>query len=283
MLQRLEEIRAATTAAAAANAASKDLDDEGASLIRLVADMPGQLHVRVGRVQHDLPDPSPWARALRARVSQARLRTGRRRCEADGELVVREVVESIAEEREPRSPFVRRQRRHIGAEILLLCDISGSMVRMYPVLNQAVADIAAATKNVPNFHVQTWSFASSVWVFPKVCRADQPCTRAGGTALAAALYAAGEWALRKPRDRVVVVLTDGDPTECLPAPLSTGSSAGDLEAVVRKLQSSGARLVFALTQPGEAPAGASHVQLRDNPGKLRTMLTELVAELAAMR
>lgn len=287
MDKRVQELFDALAARSAQEARAEQERSEEIAQRRLVLDMrAARLPFREGEVVTPLPAPSPYARRLSRRIRETRLRHLQRRVESDGMLDVPVVIDAISSGEAPERPFVRRVRKHTGAEIMLLTDISGSMLGEYDAIAQFAADVVAATSNVRGFTVRMWSFASVVWAFKQPCRPNQPCTVAGGTALAASLHAAGVWALRQPKERVVVVVTDGDPTMCLPAPYSTGTSQGDLTAVVENLLKAHVKVIFVFTRDACSPHPkvlCARPQGSSFQETMRSSLEELVTQMAAMR
>jgi|SaaInlStandDraft_7_1057024.scaffolds.fasta_scaffold00311_8 hypothetical protein len=133
-------------------------------------------------------------------------------------------------------PVFQRTEESGGLQLLILADVSGSMVgHGLDMLEQALADVEFSCKALP-VDLHLWAFSSSLYLFKKFgSPRNAPGLQMQYTSMVQALDVAVEWSKAGKTDRGVILITDGLPTSCRHRK-SSGNPSKDLQDVMKELR-----------------------------------------------
>ena len=175
---------------------------------------------------------------MRKDLEKLRMRRKYRLAEEGDDVDTEEYLEAMLNGELDDARVFLDVKRESGMELLLLGDVSGSMLGWgIDALDYATADIKAAAGT--HIKVLQWGFSNEVFVFTKNGSfRDVPDMRNGGTYLVQAVDAAVEWARASKTERAIILLTDGYPTS-LRGRKSTGEAILDMRNVLTEAKADG--------------------------------------------
>lgn len=200
-----------------------------------VAEIPG---IKVNPTR-PLPSASPAAARVREHLDKIRMKVRRRPAEDGDDVDIEALLEArLNDELEDAKVFERKQME-AGLELLLLMDLSGSMMGSGLTLTeQAVADVVAGCSH-ERVKVLMWGFSCAMFFFEKVgSPVDARGVVMSGTNMVQALEVAHHWARASKTQRAVILTTDGMPTSCR-AKGSTGNPNQDMRNVLNDMRADG--------------------------------------------
>lgn len=210
-----------------------------------------------------LPPATRASGRLRAELDRVRMKM-RRRLLQDGEEVDTEaLIAAMLEDELDDAPLFETKKREGGLDLLLLVDVSGSMMGPgLALVDQAISDVhhACADERV---RVHLWAFSDELYVFRKTGSVQTSDIAMGGTQMVQALEVAHQWCLQGRKERALVLITDGEPTSCR-AKGSVGSPLGDLQAMLEEMERD--RVVYSILAIG-SPAMESRYEQVFGKGK----------------
>lgn len=198
-----------------------------------------------------LPPPSATAVQIRRRLERIRAQRRLRMADDGIEVDFDELLEAtLAGELQNDPAVFRDMKSDPGLDLLLLADVSGSMLGLHlTLLDHAVADILAASG--PTTTLQLWAYDYNVYIFERAGSLQGvQGIRHGGTFSVQALDAAFEWAKNDRSRRAILFATDGFPTS-VRARNSTGNPIKDMNDVIEEIRAAGIPLSV-LALGGEA-------------------------------
>jgi Mg-chelatase subunit ChlD len=201
------------------------------------------------------PPATASSARLRAELDRVRMRM-RRKLLQDGEEVDAEaLIAAMLEEELDDAPLFETRKREGGLDLLLLVDVSGSMVGIGMLfVDQAVADVQHACAD-ERVRVHLWAFSDELYLFKKTGSVQTPEIRMGGTQMVQALEVAHRWCLQGRRERALMLVTDGEPTSCR-AHDSKGTPLDDLHAMLSEMEQD--RVVFSILAIGSSAMEARY-------------------------
>jgi hypothetical protein len=182
-----------------------------------------------------LATPSPGAAKIKAQLQKIRMKLRKRLADEGDEVDVEAYIEASINGELTEAKLYRHEKKESGLDLLLLCDVSGSMQGQgIEVLDRAIADITDACRGL-RVNISVWCYSDSLFFFRKPGRIFGAPVIMGGTRTVEALDAAAEWARAARATRAIILLTDGMPTS-LRKRKSTGSASGDLRALLDEIR-----------------------------------------------
>lgn len=244
MEERLEQARAQMSAPKCTK------EEESKNLLTAAlkaAKIPGSLVTPA----HNLPRPTAAAARMRAHLEQVKMNVRLELHEDGDDLDIEAFIDARLSDELAEAELFYREVAESGMTLLILGDLSGSMLGMgLDLLEQAIADTAYACAPM-DVDLHLWGFSDSVFVFTKVgSPRGVPGVRMGGTRMVEALDAALEWAKKETTSRGVILLTDGFPTS-LRGRNTTGNALDDLKNVVTEMKADG--IVLSILAIGNYP------------------------------
>lgn len=176
-----------------------------------IASIPG----RIVTPALPLPPTSRQGLLMKKELEKIRMKRKFQLSDEGDDVDVESYIEASANNELHEDPKVfLKIRKESGMELLILGDVSGSMLGPgIELLDQAMSDIDFATK--PEIKVAQWAFSMEVYVFEKLGSfRGVPGVMHGGTAIVQSLDAAFEWAKNSKSQRAIILATDGFPTTC---------------------------------------------------------------------
>lgn len=185
-----------------------------------------------------LPRPSPGAMRIRQHLERVRMKK-RRQAHFEGDLDVEAYIEARVNRELHEAKFFTRDKKEAGMELLLLADLSGSMMGFgLDLVERAIADIEFACTDL-KVEIELWGFSHMVFFFKKL---GSPKNATGvihsSTNMVQALDVAYQWALSSSKTRGVILMTDGMPTSCR-GRRSSGDVFQDLYDVIHEMKEDG--------------------------------------------
>lgn len=183
-----------------------------------------------------LPKPTRGAAHMRKHLENVKMKREFRSSWEGVDLDMDAFLQAKMSGKLHESKLFREEHRYGGIDLLLLIDVSGSMIgHGMDMVEQAVANVAYACKGL-NVRLHLWAFSSELFFFSKVgSPKNAQGLRMNFTSMVQALDAAWEWAKSAKSDRAVLMITDGFPTSCRERK-SKGSPVEDLHEVLRLMR-----------------------------------------------
>jgi Mg-chelatase subunit ChlD len=232
MEERLEEARAAMAMP------KKSLEEESEELLTDACAGVGAKGIFVDPTKN-LPNPTATAAKLRHQLERVRMKKRLKLHEEGDDLDVEAFVEAKLNDEMQDARFFRKEKKESGMELLILIDVSGSMLGQgLQILEVALADIVFTCRNL-RVNVHLWGFSDMVFFFKKI---GSPIGVRGVvhrcTSMVQALDVAYEWAKKSKSTRTIILVTDGMPTS-LRGRKSSGDVLQDLHNVLDEMRKDG--------------------------------------------
>lgn len=187
-----------------------------------------------------LPAPSRSAANMKHQLMQLRMKKIRKAKEDGENLDLEAYLDARLNKELYEGKFFTDTVREAGFELLLLGDVSGSMLGGgMSLLEQAIADTEYACGPPLRVNLTLWTFSDITFFFKKLGSPRGARGQvSGGTNMVQALDIAYEWAKASKSTRAVILMTDGMPTS-LRGRNSTGNALTDLHAVLEEMRLDG--------------------------------------------
>lgn len=187
-----------------------------------------------------LPRPSRAGSQMKHNLNQVRMRKIRKLREEGDEIDIEAYIDAKMNHEEMEAPYFVDQSSESGFDLLIVGDVSGSMLGTgMNLLEQAIADTAYACGPPLKVHLALWTYSDIVFFFKKLGSPKAASGQAHGmTNMVQALDVAYEWAKKSKGTRAIIHMTDGLPTS-LRGRNSTGNALEDLRAVIEEMRQDG--------------------------------------------
>jgi hypothetical protein len=187
-----------------------------------------------------LPKPSRAAGQMKHRLNQVRMKKIRKLREEGDEIDIEAYIDAQLNDELYDGRFFRSTVTEAGFELLILGDVSGSMLGSgMNLLEQAIADTDFACGPPLRVNITMWTFSDIVFFYKKLGSPKGAQGQSHGmTNMVQALDIAYEWAKKAKGTRAVILMTDGLPTS-LRGRRSTGNALDDLHAVIQEMRHDG--------------------------------------------
>jgi hypothetical protein len=216
--------------------AKNEEDEEETDLIQAGRDC--KVIVRLVTPEHPPEKPSRSAEGVRRYLDEIRAEQELSTARFGPRLNIQKAIQARVGGNLSSIPVFQKVTEHKGLELLIVVDVSGSMVG-FPLdsVNQAVADVAHACKDL-NVSLNLWAFSEVIYPFTKIGSLNSDSINNGSTHLIGALDMASEWAKNKKSARAILLMTDGYPSY-FRGRNSTGDALKDLSNVIREIRGEG--------------------------------------------
>jgi len=216
--------------------AKNEEDEEETDLVQ--AGRNCKLIVRLVTPENPPVKPSKSAEGVRRYLDEIRAEQELSTARFGPRLNIQRAIQARVSGNPSSIPVFQKVTEHKGLELLLVVDVSGSMLG-FPLdsVNQAVSDVAHACKDL-NVTLNLWAFSDVIYPFTKIGNIISQQINNSGTHLIGALDMASEWAKNKKSARAILLMTDGFPSY-LRGRNSTGDGLRDLSNVIREIRGEG--------------------------------------------
>jgi hypothetical protein len=216
--------------------AKNEEDEEETDLVQAGKDC--KVTVRLVTPEHPPVKPTRSAEGVRRYLDEVRAEQEMVTARFGPRLNIQKAIQARVGGNLSSIPVFQKVTEHKGLELLLVVDVSASMVG-FPLeaVNQAVADVAHACKDL-NVSLNLWAFSDVIYPFTKIGNLNSSQIYNSSTHLIGALDMASEWAKHKKSARAILLMTDGFPSY-LRGRNSTGDALKDFSNVVREIRGEG--------------------------------------------
>lgn len=186
--------------------------------------------------QRDPRPPTELSHKVRKHLERVRMKRRSRMVEDGDEIDIPAYLGAKFNRELDGSKLFWETKQESGMELLLLIDVSGSMLGFgLDLMDLAISDVYHACKPL-KVKLHLWGYSHYLYFFEKVgSPREVPGVSYGATHTVQALEVAAQWAKKSTSRRAIILITDGYPTTTR-THNSTGDIIGDLHNVLDEMR-----------------------------------------------